>query len=303
MKSNSADIVKSLRKEMGLSQDEMAEQLFISVRQMARIESGEAGIDVWQFITMMELLGVPSEDFWLLYLDSGEYTAYREYKRLKRQVFYDGPSEGKLLIDAMENSLIFNHPLVKQFVSHWKTYNDPNMSPSDKIAALYDDMRMSKRNFDEYKTSEYRMTYNELSIALCMAECMEAMGEYDRAIAMLQAMIENREKARVSEEDKATIITSLYFVLSRILKSAGRYKEALKACDNAIEICRSYNNFRHIPQMLFCMADCYYKLGEEEHIYKTHIVRAYHAAYAIGRNELAVKIKQDALKNYDVIIP
>ena len=40
-----------------LNQEEMAEQLFISVRRLARIESGEAGMDVWQFITILELLG------------------------------------------------------------------------------------------------------------------------------------------------------------------------------------------------------------------------------------------------------
>jgi len=303
MKTNSADIIKSIRNEMGLSQEEMAAQLFISVRQLSRIESGEAGIDVWQFITMMELLGAPSEDFWLLYLDSGEYTAYRDFKRLRRLVFYDDPSGGKELIDAMENSLIIRQPLVKQYVSHWRTYKDATLSFDDKLAALLDDMRISKPYFDERKVSEYRMTSIEISIALCMAECLEAMGEYDRAITMLQGIIENRESARASEEDKANIITSLYFVLSRILKTAGKYKDALKACDHAIEISRSYNNFRHIPQMLFCLADCYYKLGEEEQIYKTHLLRAYHSAYAIGRNELAATIKEDSLKNYGVVVP
>jgi len=303
MKTNSADIVKSIRKEMGLSQDEMAAQLFISVRQLARIESGEAGMDVWQFITMMELLSVPSEDFWLLYLDSGEYSAYREYKRLKRRVFYDDPTGSKAVIDAMENSMIIQHPLVKQYVSHWKTYNNATMPPEEKMAALLDDMRMSKPHFEEQKVSEYRRSYNEISIALCIAECLEAMGECDRAIAMLQAMIETRESARASEEDIANIITSLYFVLSRILRTAGRHKEALSACYYALETSRNYNNYRHIPQMLYCMADCYYWLKEEKHVYKTHLVRAYHAAYAMGRNEIAVKIKEDALRNYGVVIP
>ena len=303
MKTNSADIVKSIRKEMGLSQDEMAEQLFISVRQLARIESGEAGMDVWQFITMMELLSVPSEDFWLLYLDSGEYAAYREYRRLKRRVFYDDPSGGKELINAMENSMIIKQPLVKQYVSHWKTYNDKTMSLEEKLVALHDDMRTSKPNFDEHKISEYRMTYNEISIALCIAECLEAMGECDRAITMLQAMIKSRENVRASEEDIGNVLTSLYFVLSRILRTAGRYKEALRACNHAIDFCQSYNNYRHIPQMLFCMAGCLYNLGEEEHIYKTYLIRAYHSAYAIGRNEIAVKIKEDALKNYGVVVP
>ena len=303
MKTNNADIVRSIRNEMGLSQDEMAAQLFISVRQLARIESGEAGIDVWQFITMMELLGAPSEDFWLLYLDSGEYAAYTEFRNLKRRVFYDDPIGSATIIEAMEKLVSFQHPLVKQYALHWKAYINTTISLEDKMNALLDTMRISKPHFDESKVSEYRMTFNEFSIALCMAECMEAMGECDRAITMLQAIIGNHEKARTSEMDKALIIPSLYFVLSRILRTAGRIKEALSACDYAIEISRNYNNYRHIPQMLFCLADCYYKLGEEEHIYKTHIVRAYHSAYAIGRNEIATTIKEEALKNYGIVVP
>jgi len=177
------------------------------------------------------------------------------------------------------------------------------MSPDEKLATLFDAMRMSKPHFDEHKVSQYRMTYNEFSIALCMAECMEAMGECERAITMLQAIIKNHETARAAEVDKAIIIPSLYFVLSRILRTADRVKEALHMCDHAIEISRKYNNYRHIPQMLFCMADCYNKLGEEEHIYKTHILRAYHSAYALGRNDIAIKIKEEALSNYGVIVP
>ena len=118
MKTNSADIIKSMRKEMGLSQEEMAEQLFISVRQLARIESGEAGMDVWQFITTLELLGSPTEDFWLLYLDSGEYAGYRDYKRLKRQISNDDWSEVKNAIADIEKSMLIKQPTVKQFASY-----------------------------------------------------------------------------------------------------------------------------------------------------------------------------------------
>jgi len=305
MKANSASIIKTMRKEMGLSQEEMAEQLFISVRQLARMESGEVGMDVWQFITTLELLGAPSEDFWLLYLDSGEYASYRDYRRLRRRLNYDNLSGAKAkdIIADMENSPLIKQPAVKQYVSHAKTYGDTDMPITEKMDRLLEAMYMSKPHFDEDKISEYRMTYNEISIALCIAECYEALGEYDRAISMLQSMISSRERAKVSEEDNELIFSSIYFVLACILRSAGRYKDAVRACDKAIEICREYNNHRNIPAMLFCMADCYYMLGEEELIYKTLLVRGYYTAYAIGRNDIAKAIKTDALNNYGLVVP
>jgi len=303
MKTNSAGIIKSIRKEMGISQEEMAEQLFISVRQLARIESGEVGMDVWQFITTLELLGAPSEDFWLLYLDSGEYAGYRDYRRLKRQLSSDDWSGIKDIIAAIEKGNLAKQPMVKQFVLYAKTASKMTTPSFEIINSLLKAMFMSKPNFDESKISGYRLTYNEITIALFIAQCLSALKEYDRAIAMVQSMIDSRESAKVSEEDKIILFPSLYYVLSCLLRNTGRYKEALKACDNAVEACREYNNLRYIPEMLFCIADCYHKLGEEEHIYKTYLVRAYHVAYAIGRNKVAATIKDDALKYYNVMLP
>ena len=303
MKTNSADIVKSMRKEMGLSQEEMAEQLFISVRQLARIESGEVGLDVWQFITTLELLGSPTEDFWLLYLDSGEYASYRDYKRAKRQLNNGNWSGVKDIIADIEKSSLIKQPVVRQFVSYLKAVTQAAAPSAEMLDALLEAMLMSKPHFKEEKISEYRLTYNEISIVLIMAECLAALGEHDRAVLMVQSMINNRESNRTSEEDKATLFPGLYISLSRLLRSAGRYKEALRACDNAVEICREYNNLLRIPEMLCLMANCYHKLGEEEHVYKTHLVRAYHVAYGIGRNDAAAEIKKDALKYYGVTVP
>ena len=303
MKANSADIIKSMRKEMGLSQEEMAEQLFISVRQLARIEAGEAGMDVWQFITTLELLGSPTEDFWLLYLDSGEYASYREYKRLKRQLGNDDWSEAKSIIADIQKGPLIKQPIVKQFVSYVKISIEMAAPSTEAIDDLVKVMHMSKPSFDESKISKYRMSYNEIQIALLMAQCLAALKEYDRAVSIVQSMIDGRENNKVSEEDKIIVFPLLYFTLSGVLRNAGRHKEALKACTNAVEACREYNNLRRIPEMLFCMADCYHKLGEEEHIYKTHLVRAYHVAYAIGRNKVATAIKENSLKNYGVVVP
>jgi len=292
MKTNSAEIIKSMRKEMGLSQEEMAEQLFISVRQLARIESGEAGMDVWQFITTLELLGTPSEDFWLLYLDSAEYASYRDYKRLKRQLSKGDWSEAKDIIADIEKSPLVKQPIVKQFVLYVKTALDMKEPSNETMDDFLKAMRMSKPNFDESKISEYRMSYNEISIALDMAACLSVFKEYDRAIILVQSMLDGRENSKVSEEDKAALFPSLFYALASLLRSAGKYKEALGACEKAVEACREYNNLKRIPEMLFCMADCYHKLGEEEHIYKTHLVRSYHVAYGIGRNDAAAAIKR-----------
>ena len=87
-----------------------------------------------------------------------------------------------------------------------------------------------------------------------------------------------------------------------MLGKANRYKESLAVCNNAIEICREYNRLRLVSIILHNMASCYRLLGEEEQIYKPHLIRAYHCAYAIGDNETANIIKKDAEKDFGIVI-
>jgi len=293
-------MIKTMRREMRLSREDLADQLFISVRQLARIEAGEATVSMWQFVSMLELLGNPTEDFWLLYLDSSEYSSYREYRRLKRQLKNGDMSDAAEIITEIESGTLIKQPLIKQFVEYAKIAIGVTMPTAETLSGLLRVMHISKPKFEEGRISEYRMTHNEISIATFMAQCYVHMGESDRGIAMMQALIVGRERAQVSEEDRAILFPGLYYTLSRMLLNADRFKEALKACEAALESCREYNNMHNIPQILFDMGHCYYKLGEEEHMYRTHLVRAYHAAYAMGRNESAKMIKDDALEYFNV---
>jgi len=93
----------------------------------------------------------------------------------------------------------------------------------------------------------------------------------------------------------------LMFNLSTMLGRSEKYKESLKYCTDALEICREYNNLRYVPWILYNMASCYRLQGEEVQIYKTHLVRAYHCAYAIGDKEATQVIKDDAEKSFGIV--
>ena len=53
MRINSNELIKQMRKDMRISQEEMAERLQISTRQLSRIETGEREMDLWQFISLV----------------------------------------------------------------------------------------------------------------------------------------------------------------------------------------------------------------------------------------------------------
>jgi len=302
MKINSSEIIKKMRKDMGISQEVLAEQLYISPRQVQRIESGEAGIDIWQFMSMLELLGQPTEDFWILYLDTKEYDDYRMYRRIKRLIHARDFSEVRDILPEFEEGLLSKQPFIRQFIAYVKVKVDKEIPPKQAIEKLYEAIHMSKPDFDESKVSEYRLTYNEISTLIELASRLFDMGEKDRAIALKYAMIESRGSLRASEEDMIKILPALMSNLSTMLGISGRYKECLKVCERAVEICREYRNYHFIPVVLHNMASALKDLGEEEQIYKPHLVRAYHCAYAMGQIEIARLLKKDAEEDFGIMI-
>ena len=302
MRINSGELIKKMRKDMGMSQENLAEQLHISPRHMARIESGSANMDIWQFMSILELLGQPTEDFWLLYLNTKEYEEYRAYRRIKKLLHDRNFSEVRKILPEFETSLLSKQFFIRQFVAYVKVKIDKEISHEQALEKLYEAVRMSKPDYEENRVAEYRLTYNEVGILVEIAGRLSIMGERDRAITLTKAIIESREESRTSEEDRTTLFPALMTNLSTMLGKAKRYKESIAICNEAIEICREHNRLRLVPVILYNMASCYHLLGEEEQIYKPHLIRAYHCAYAIGDNEAANIIKKDAEDRFDITI-
>jgi len=287
-------LIKKLRKDLGINQEELAARLHIGTRQLSRIETGEKDLDIWQMMTILEALGHPTEDFWLLYLDSVEYENYKEYRRIKRLLREKRYTEVREHLPSFEQSALVKHPFIQQFISQARIEADIDMPPEQAIEELYKVIKMTRSDFDESKIPDYRLSYNEICIIACIVTKLSALGRFEHAISLTKAIIESRERIRVSEEDKAHLLPVLLFNVSTMLGREEKFKESLKYCTDALEAAREYNNFRLVPGILYNMASCYRILGEEEHIYKTHLMRAYHCAYAIGDNRIAKIIKNDA---------
>jgi len=302
MQINSGEIIKKIRNDLGLSQEEMATRLFIDQKRISRIEKGVVKADIWQLMQMLELLGYPSEDFWLLYLDSEEYRGYRTYRLLKRQLWENDFKNAEITLNEIKKSPLARQSLINQFleVAEVKLYT--SISEKDAIKRLYDAICLSIPHFDELMISEYRLTHNEIYILIEIAGCLSRMGEKERAINIAQSIVESRENSRTSEEDRAKLYPAVMFNLSNYLGQSGRTKEALKVCSSAIEICRENSNLKPVPHLLLNIASCYHILGEQEHVYKTYLIRAYHAAYAYGDYELGQRIKKYAEEDFGISI-
>ncbi|MCL2400649.1 MAG: helix-turn-helix transcriptional regulator [Defluviitaleaceae bacterium] len=301
MKIAGGEVIRRLRKELGINQEEMSERLFLSERQLSRIETGETKMDVWQLMSFLETLGHPSEDFWLLYLDSDDYEGYRTFRKLRSHLRNDDKSEAQKSLDVLMMSSVADKPLVRQIITWAEIRLNDNLSDNKVIEELYKVLKISRPNFDVNMISELRLNYTEIRILMSIAAYYSKIGNREKAIHISDELIKSRENSQTSEEDRAIFFPALFFGLSNLLGQAGRIKDSLKACEKGLEISKEYNNFRFVPQLLHNKASGLRLQGEEEKIYKPLMVRAYHCAYAMGLTGVAKRIKEDAKNDFGIL--
>ena len=302
MKVHSGELMKKLRAEAGLSQEEMAEKLFISVRQLRRYESGEGEINLWTFLQFCEILGMPTEEWWIFYFNTEEDKHYRMSKQIKRLVRDEDYKAAEELLAVFEKSPLSTALNVQQFIIETKVKINPSLPPQEAIETLTKAIQMSNSKFDESKVAEYRLTYNEINILISLAGKYSKMGDLDRAIALTKAIIAGREASNTTEEDRGHVFPALMSNLSTMLGKAGRYEESLEVSEQGIKICRKYGRLNHISVLLYNTACSLQALGEEEHVYKVLLVRAYNFAFAIGDFKGGNIIKKDAENSFGILL-
>jgi len=164
------DTLRKIRINLGLSQAKLAERLFMSEKQISRIERNETQLNIWQFTSYMEILGLPASDFWLLYLETDEYEHYRMYKEVEQLIDQENIEESKVLLENLKQHSIANNPFVRQSIAHMdiivsdfekiqaKDFKDIDVTIQQLIIAL------NIKNFSIENISEYKLTHVDLKI-------------------------------------------------------------------------------------------------------------------------------------------
>ncbi|MCL2565777.1 MAG: helix-turn-helix transcriptional regulator [Defluviitaleaceae bacterium] len=298
-----SEIVKRLRKRAGLSQEKLAEKLGINQQQISLIENGKNDMDVWQFIFFLEILGQPSENFWQIYLDTKEYDEYRIYRKLNRMLRDNKIDDIAEILPEFENGQLAKRSYIKQFAAYLRVITNSNISPEQKLDELYKVIEISIKDFRETEISTYRLNYNEICIINEIAINLFEIGEKERAIDLLKGIIASRKEIQASEEDMGILFPPLMATLSTFLGRAGRIRESLKICNEALDISREYNNARCVPSILYNIASGEDLLGVDKNKVKERLLEAYYCANALGRYVTASVIKKDAEESFGITIP
>ena len=293
MKANGGELIKNLRKNMGISQEELAQKLFMSQRKLSRIEAGEAELDILEFITAFSVLGFPTEDFWIMHLTYEDFEGYTQYIQMRR-LLRNGDMEGiRSSYPQFKQTSLMKRSFMSQFASYIGLIVDDTMPPEDKLRELYSALKLTLTQFEYEKIDRYRLSYNEVLIINEIALLYSRQGDDSKAIALLSGIAQSADKSRMTDEERRLLLPKPLVDLCKLLLKTGKYEKAVKICESALNQSRLYVNYRFAPEIVYTMGICYQKMGKSPGEYMPMFKRAYHAARGAERHSLANMIRQE----------
>lgn len=292
MKISGGEIIKNLRKNMGVGQKELAAKLFISQQKLSRIEAGEQEISIMEFLVAFEVLGTVTDDFWIMYLSYDEFEGYVQYMRIQAMLAFGTVDE---ICDIYPQ--FFKNPLAQRsFMSQFFSFISAIVTKEDdtnKLGMLYDALKLSIMDFDDDNINNYRLTYCEVLIINEIALLYADAGEINKAILLLNGIYENMNKLRLSPSECYMLYPKPLVNLYNLLIKVGEYERAAEVCNCTLDKSRQYFNFTYAPRAAYDLAVCYKEMGKSPQEYMPFIKTAYYAARAIEQHELANIISKE----------
>lgn len=292
------EIVRKIRKRLGMTQAEFAEKLDVSEKTISRIEnnnykSGEYGLSISKFAKMLELAGIPDSEFWLLYLTTEEYEGYKTYKKVQRFFDQDRMEESVLLLEELEKNPITENPIVKQSIEHMKivvetTFNDTPVAEIDHVGVLRKLYKLLGVSYlQEARLLSEPLTQTEIKILNHIGIILYWKGEQARAMRLYESLYKARDRFQFSEEDDNKILPVIMVNLATYLMRNGKYNESLELATSALKFCKDSEELWSLPTVLRLTATLSKEMGKPIEEYKPTVLQAYYSAKAIGRELLA----------------
>ena len=299
MKLSASEVIKNLRSEMGLSQEQFAERTNISIRQLSRIENNQADIHVLELANIMNVFDKPMSALSSYILDSKDYQQYSIYlDAIKHRSFWRW-EEFYEAMAKLEDGPKKNHPHLALLVAGVKAkQNHIKRNAQGAVRYCAEDLADSLeaisitiKDFDENKVADDMLTAHEVYEINNISSALADIGEYERAINIAQRLLSN----------KGIYNSGLYIrcqcVMLRIYIRAGMYNEAVVEGFKAISYAIKENHLIFVGSILGDLADCYKAMGEDASLYQVWALRAYHCIEFYG-NERDIGIMRQSLNNY-----
>ena len=292
MKMRGGEIIQQLRKNIGVSQKELAKKLFMTQQKLSKVESGEQELNMMEFLVAFQVLGVAMSDFWVMHLNYEEFEGYFLYSRIRALLAYGTEDEVREIFMEFRKNHLAKHSFMSQF-TYFIEIKVSEENEEKRIEMLYDALRFSRPEFRDDKIDELNLTYCEALIINEMAILYTTQGQIHKAISLLNGIYEKRENLRITPTERYMLFPRPLAMLYQLLMEVEEYEKAVKVCECMLEYCKLCSNFIYAPRGTYDLARCYEKMEKPSQDYLPLIKIAYYIARAIEQHELAEIINKE----------
>jgi len=184
---------------------------------------------------------------------------------------------------SLTTNPLAQRPFLNAIISYAKIILDDTMQDAQKLDALYAILGQN--------INMCRLNYDQLLIVNQIALTHARLNQQDKAIALLDGVVQNADTLLLTATEKLEIMPKQYVDLTALLVQAGDYPKAAELCKDALK--RYRVAMLCLPTFAYTLGVCYHKMNKDKPEYTHWLTVAYHAARGIGQNALADKIRQE----------
>jgi len=277
------ELIKNLREELELSQEDFAEKISVSISTLYRMENNKSEIDVFQYMDILRMCDRNINDYFLLFWDSKEHQEYRQFMGnvtdyCNQQRF----GEFVEIMKTLKDNDLINDPTVQQIIKYAEIRQTVSnrgdnewFNPQD-LDEWYNAIAITKKDFDEEKVAGYLLNTCEVNVISALSMALSYAGQHEKAILLATNLVNNKSikmRFQVNSSDYINNATQMFFIAA--YENAKMYSDALHFAQNLIARCISTKSFISIDTVLGRAATNYKRTGEDELLYKTYFIRAY----------------------------
>lgn len=274
MQNNSlGEILRSLRKQAGLSQEKLADGICSSVS-ISRIENGLQKPSGTVLEGLLNKLGVGTYQICNIYYKNEQQRAFEEKAELVTKLISEGNmSEAKeqlaQLADSAKESNT-NEQFYLLLDASIQLYEQT--APADILETLKRALALTKPEIDYFDLRNTLLSIREANILNVIVVALIKLDKTIEAIHLGEELMTALKKHESGLKEYQIIKINLAFNLAQCMEIEKRYKEALMYSELAEDFSINSTEQMLLPEIEFIKAKVYHLLGNDEEC--SRIVRA-----------------------------
>ena len=260
------DIIRHWREQAGITVEELAGGK-IDPTTLWRIEEGHSmpGKDTLEYL--FQSLGLDPNSLTTVFLDNKFAETQMLTDKLDRHLTNRNPNEASKLINELEQKKGFmKNKFNVQYILAAKASlaTIEGVNPLDVIKMLEEAFVVTRHNYREDKISTYFLSRVDFNVFNMIAINYSEMGEYKKAIFILQQLLENVKTHFADRIERGRRYPCVIYNLSKDLLILERHDEVIKLCEEGKDVCLETDSLRLLPLIMAHKAFSLLALGERD---------------------------------------